>query len=437
MPDSEKEKQNIKTELCKKWIHASGRKSFNINNIKKDTCICSLHFLKAKSKQKAETSDLVDFQIESVSQSYCGLYAKNDFTEGSDILVKISRKLNDHCNSLVLNESNNIIVKTCDQSTQTIYDKHLLASEIEIVILKRSLDNSIRFPSTSYSSSSSISSVPYNNFMPMEYILSSEVKCKYFIGLTSAQFSSLYDFLGPAKFNLFYWNSSRKVKNSTDSSKLSLKEQLFVTLLRLRRGFNIFTLAHMYNVKREVFKRTLPKEFRTFKKIRATIDCTEFRCEVPRNYAQQGNTYSSYKHHCTMKCLIAVNPNGAACFVSDLCEGSITDVDIFNKCGIMKHINPEDIFLVDKGFKIQHLLLEKEATLFIPTFLGKGEKFTAEEIMLTKKIAKARIHIERFNERLKKFRMIDCVIPQSLTPIAPQLVFVASCLVNFQDCLCV
>jgi hypothetical protein len=302
--------------------------------------------------------------------------------------------------------------------------------------------------------------------MSIEYILSSEVKCKYFIGLTSAQFSSLYDFLGPAKFNLSYWNSSRKVKNSTDSSKLSLKEQLFVTLLRLRRGFNIFTLAHMYNVslfyirsifttwimymfhhfkcleyemfpEREVFKRTLPKVFRTFKNIRATIDCTEFRCEVPRNYAQQGNTYSSYKHHCTMKCLIAVNPNGAACFVSDLYEGSITDVDIFNKCGIMKHINPEDTFLVDKGFKIQHLLLEKQATIFIPPFLGKREKFTAEEIMLTKRIAKARIHIERFNERLKKFRMIDCVIPQSLTPIASQLVFVASCLVNFQDCLCV
>ncbi|XP_065677354.1 uncharacterized protein LOC136092745 [Hydra vulgaris] len=150
MPNSEKEKQNIQTELCKKWIHACGRKSFNINNIKKDTYICSLHFFESKGPtQKAETSDLVDFQIESVSQSYCGLNTKNDFTEGSDILIEISVKLNDHCNSLVLNQSNNIIVKTCDQSTPTISDKHLLASNIETVILKRSLDNSNRFPSSS------------------------------------------------------------------------------------------------------------------------------------------------------------------------------------------------------------------------------------------------------------------------------------------------
>ena len=30
-----------------------------------------------------------------------------------------------------------------------------------------------------------------------------------------------------------------------------------------------------------------------------------------------------------MKCLIAVKPNGAACFISDLFEGSISDVYIY------------------------------------------------------------------------------------------------------------
>ena len=50
---------------------------------------------------------------------------------------------------------------------------------------------------------------------------------------------------------------------------------------------------------------------------------------MPRNYSKQGNLYSSCKSHCTMKCLLAVNSNGAACFVSDLFEGSISDVDIF------------------------------------------------------------------------------------------------------------
>ena len=187
---------------------------------------------------------------------------------------------------------------------------------------------------------------------------------------------------------------------------------------------------------RQAFRKFLPKVFRPFKNVRASIDCTEFKCQTPRDYKQQGHLYSSYKSHCTMKCLIAVNPNGAACFVSDLYEGSIADDDMFEQCGILKHVNYKDSFLVDKGFTVQHLLLPKQATIFIPPFLGKREKFTKEEITLTKRIAKARIHVERFNERLKRFRLLDRIIPLCLVPIASQLVFVGSMLVNFQEFLC-
>ena len=105
-----------------------------------------------------------------------------------------------------------------------------------------------------------------------------------------------------------------------------------------------------------------------------------------------------------MKYLIAVNPNGAVCFVSDLFEGSISDVDIFEQCGILQHVNLKDSFLVDKEFTVLHLLLPKQATIFIRPFLGKREKFTKEEVMLAKRIGKARIHVERLNERLKSIK---------------------------------
>ena len=85
---------------------------------------------------------------------------------------------------------------------------------------------------------------------------------------------------------------------------------------------------------------------------------------------------------------------------------------------------------------MQDLLTPHQATVFIPPFLGKRATFTKEEILLTKRIAKARIHVERFNERLKKFRLLDKTIPLTLVPIASQLVYVAACLVNFQDYLC-
>ena len=118
-------------------------------------------------------------------------------------------------------------------------------------------------------------------------------------------------------------------------------------------------LKYRFFPERQASRKTLPKVFRPFPNIRASIDCTEFKCETPRDYKQQGHLYSKYKSHCTMKCLIAVNPNGAACFVSDLFEGSISDVELFQQCGILQHVNCKDSFLVDKGFTVQHLLLPK------------------------------------------------------------------------------
>ena len=480
MTEWEKGQAMLKTEKAKRWVHACGRTKFTLNNITKDTFICSLHFVGGKGPTDDNphpiNATLTDIEARKVETR-----KRKKPTERTQHIIPKKMKCDNVLNSTFLdsvNDSSNILNSTflnslndtsnhtgddlidtnniedrviesrLEKSTQT-KDKYLLASKIETMILRNNSIVQIDSPS-----------IVNLNPMSPDLILESEKKCKYFTGLFPNEFKALYEFLGEAKFSLTYWN-----KTNIKSTKLSIHEQLFVTLLRLRRGFNILTIAHLYSVSesyirsifttwimfifhhfkdhsslmfpdRQSFKHFMPKIFKRFKNIRASIDCTEFKCEMPRNYAQQGNTYSSYKHHCTMKCLIAVNPNGAASFVSDLYEGSIGDVAIFEQCGIMKHINPQDAFLVDKGFTIQHLLLSKQSTIFIPPFLGKREKFTKEEVLLTKRIAKARIHVERYNERLKKFRLIDRVIPLNLKPIASQLVFVAACLVNFQECLC-
>ena len=120
--------------------------------------------------------------------------------------------------------------------------------------------------------------------------------------------------------------------------------------------FNTFTQL-MYKVFRdmrkvmflskEIMQRFLPRVFKTIKGIRCSVDCTEFRVETSRNFARQGNTYSSYKHANTFKCLIAVTPNGGSCFVSYLHEGNIPDEQIFEQSGILKHIELKAVILVD------------------------------------------------------------------------------------------
>lgn len=128
-----------------------------------------------------------------------------------------------------------------------------------------------------------------------------------------------------------------------------------------------------------------------------------------------------------------MRPNGTGVFVSDLYEGAISDRDIFEQSGILEHLHPGDLLLVDRGFTVKDLLMSRQVKMNIPPFLKGRDKLTPQEELLTRKIAKARIHVERYNERIKKFKLISGTIPLSLTPIASQAVFVACCLVNFQD----
>lgn len=74
--------------------------------------------------------------------------------------------------------------------------------------------------------------------------------------------------------------------------------------------------------------------------------------------------------------------------------------------------------------------------LKIPSFLKGRKSLSAAEELETHRIAKARIHVERFNERLKQFKIVGRKIPLSIAPLATQMVVVAAFLVNFQKVLC-
>uniref|UniRef100_A0AAV2J7E1 DDE Tnp4 domain-containing protein n=1 Tax=Knipowitschia caucasica TaxID=637954 RepID=A0AAV2J7E1_KNICA len=166
--------------------------------------------------------------------------------------------------------------------------------------------------------------------------------------------------------------------------------------------------------------------------VRCFVDCIEFSCATPRDGGQRGRVFSSSKQRTTMKALLAVTPNGAVCFVSDLYGGSASDDHIFEKCGILQHIEPGDVLLLDKGFSVQDLLQSRQATAQTPTFLRQRANPKAAE-KTTMRVAQARVHVERFRKRLQKFALLGRTIPRHLCPIASQAVYVGCCLVNFQE----
>ena len=112
---------------------------------------------------------------------------------------------------------------------------------------------------------------------------------------------------------------------------------------------------------------------------------------------------------------------------------AISDREIVLKSGFLEYLNPNDLVLADRGFIIEDLLAERGAKLNIPPFLRKRSSFSLGENMNSKMIARARIHVERFNQRLKRFKYLQGVIPQSKIEFLSQAVYVCCCLTNFDQ----
>ena len=119
-----------------------------------------------------------------------------------------------------------------------------------------------------------------------------------------------------------------------------------------------------------------------------------------------------------------------------LFRGDIDDVEIFKESGLVKHLKPFDLVLADRGFTVWELLNPLQVELKIPSFLKGRKSLSAAEELETHRIAKASIHVKRFNERQKQFKLIGRKIPWSLALLATQMVVVAAFLVNFQSVLC-
>lgn len=165
---------------------------------------------------------------------------------------------------------------------------------------------------------------------------------------------------------------------------------------------------------KDVIAHTLPISFRRFTNIRCIIDCTEVFIERAASLSMQGQTFSNYKHHNTVKFLVAITPNGCICFVSKAWGGRTSDRLLTERCGFLDHIEPGDVVMADKGFTISDLLAKKKAYLNIPPFL-RNKQFSNAEIEEIKAIASVRIYVERAIGRVTLFHILDTNVPLSLS----------------------
>ena len=122
-------------------------------------------------------------------------------------------------------------------------------------------------------------------------------------------------------------------------------QEMLMVLMRLRLGLPLQIVADLFMVSesaasriclkmidvmfmrmaplihwpdRESLRKTMPKEFvKSFgNKVTAIIDCFEVFIETPSSLQARAQTFSSYKHHNTIKYLIGITPQGVVSFIS-------------------------------------------------------------------------------------------------------------------------
>ena len=190
----------------------------------------------------------------------------------------------------------------------------------------------------------------------------SDSDIRYYTGFQSfLSLSCFFQFLQP-ECNFLYYVGTDNTSAGTPyellnkrgpDRALSPMEELFITLVRVRKGFPERHIGNLYNISedhvskivntwilfladrlshlpiwpsKEHVRKTMPVCFRTqYPTTRAIVDCTELLIEQPSAAGCQRETFSSYKHHNTAKGLIAITPEGQISFISELYAGRCSD----------------------------------------------------------------------------------------------------------------
>lgn len=187
---------------------------------------------------------------------------------------------------------------------------------------------------------------------------------------------------------------------------------------------------------RRKINKLMPPCFQTwYPTTRVIIDCTEFFIDTPSSLARQSASWSAYKNHNTVKCLIGIAPHGHATFVSPVYEGSISDRALTAVSGLLQKLETGDSIMADKGFDVQDLLVSIGVKLNIPPMRQGNMQMAPQDIAKTKKIAAVRIHVERKMRQIKSFELVSKQLDNSMFDLLEPLIRVSVILTNFQPAL--
>lgn len=81
---------------------------------------------------------------------------------------------------------------------------------------------------------------------------------------------------------------------------------------------------------------------------------------------------------------------------------------------------------------MQDIFLDKKVKCVLPPFVQSKLQFTRSEVYQGKRIARARIHVERVIGRLKELRLLQNTLPLTMVDLCDHIWIIAGAIVNMQ-----
>ncbi len=256
-----------------------------------------------------------------------------------------------------------------------------------------------------------------------------------------------------------YWHFRQTMDQKPGPSrKLSFEQEFFLTLVKMKQGFQNEHLAQLFGVSdtlvsrvfstwvtflsselRELFEMKdsdddVAECFKDFPDLKIVVDCTEQQVERSSDLQGRKEFWSNYKQRDTIKWMIGLSKNLTVNYISCGYGGRASDKLICTESETMKeNLPPGSSVMADRGFLVTDELKRLGVTCIMPVFKGRGRsQMTAEELAKSEWIAKARIHIERIIQRVRTFHILDAVARLSMKDIYDQIFTSAAYLCNFQ-----